>query len=519
MKIYSIRTTVIMCFILIGYNGLSQVKKDAFDNIRFIQSEYGKDIVYVKWFSVGKNPARQFYPFRYENEKPVPVKSINMVYTRQDTTFFVVQDTIKPSINEHGLLQYFITPYDTAGKPGNSSEIGLVTSAVGRWFTKTDAEVLNKEKGIKITWVIEDNKLFKYIELYRSTDYYKNYELLATVAPEISEYTDRKIKPDQVYYYLLKAMPVDGNKPVVSNIIFNAGINPMPPLPPYIKLVKALRNGAVLHIQVTDSEAGGVRVFRDDGKSPDLFVVSDLLRVPDSLVVVYYDTASRLSGRTTYTYGAKTESTSFIESPLSNKVYVRPLISTPPAAPLDFTAYEEEGTVRLFWENLAETDKGIAGYILQRRDESIKGTSFNDLNPDGRLYQLNYYTDSTVQPGKSYTYQVISVDVDDNLSKTGSVTGIVMHSNIPAEPFALRGYRSDEGNYLQWSQTIYEGIASVNLYRYQKGSKPELVVKLPADATEYTDAKAQEGKLYYYFVTTVNNTGLESKPSEEVTVQ
>lgn len=519
MKTYMSIAVTLLLMLTTGNIGIAQTNRLTSDKIRFIQSEYGKGLIYVKWYSAGRNPAKQFYPFRYENEKPVAVKSINMIYSKNDSTFYVVQDTIPPVVKDGSLIQYFIAPYDSAGKAGESSEIALVSQSGRGWFSKTKADALEKEKGIKVSWLFNDNKMLKHFELYRSTDFYNKYELISTLPADATEYSDRSIKPDLVYYYFLKGIPVDGNKPIPSNVIFSAGLNPNAPIPPYIKLVKAVKNGAELHIQVADKEAGGVRVFRDDGKSPELYVISDLLRIPDSMVVVYFDTTSGLSGRNTYTYAAKTESTSFVESPLSEKVYIRPLISKPPREPFELTAYEEDGQVRLFWENMQDNDPGIAGYILKRKELNSKTDSFTELNRVGKLLTLNYFTDTTAQPGIAYAYQVNSVDIDGNISKGGSIASVSLQQDIPAQPFALRGYRSDEGIYLQWSQTIYEDIASVNLYRFQKSTKPELIIKLPADAIEYTDANTAEGKSYYYYVTTLNKQGVESKRSEEVVIE
>ncbi|MGE5316700.1 MAG: fibronectin type III domain-containing protein, partial [Chloroflexota bacterium] len=291
------------------------------------------------------------------------------------------------------------------------------------------------------------------------------------------------------------------------------------PLPPYIKFSKAVKNGAELHIMATDKEAGGVRVYRNDGKSAELYAVSDLLRIPDSLVVVYFDTTSALSGRTTYIYAVKTESTSFVESPLSEKVYIRPLITKPPREPYELTAYEEDGHVRLFWENMQDNDLAIAGYTLKRKDLNSKTASFIEMNEGGKLLNLNYYTDSTAKPGTAYAYQVNSVDIDGNISKGGSIASVSLQQEIPAQPFALRAYRSDEGIYLQWSRTLYPDIQSVNLYRYEKGTKPVLLMKLPSDAVEYTDATAPQGKMHFYYVTTMNKNGMESVPSEEIAVE
>lgn len=504
-------------------SGFSQSKSPvAFDEVKFQESEYNRQMTYIKWYSKGRNPAPLFLSLRYENEKPVQVKGIQMIYQKHDTTFYVMQDTMAPVLKDKEMLQYFMTPHDTAGNAGKSSAIVLISKGGSRWFTKTAANKLEKEKGIKVGWKFSNTSVVKFFEIYRSIDFNKDYKLVTALSPTDTVYLDYGIQPDRVYYYQIHAIPVDGNQAIESNVIFGAGFNPQPPLPPFIKSVKGVKNGTVLHIQVTDTEAGGVRVYRDDGKVPKLKLVSDLLRVPDSLIVVFYDTASALSGRKTYTYAAKTESTSFIESALSNKVYVRPVIAFAPRNPEELTAYEEDGAIQLYWENMEARDLGIAGYKVSRKEESPvkdKVAQFIDLTPSNAIWKLNHFTDTTASPGRTYTYQVMSVDIDGNISKTGTLATVSLQANYPIAPFAVTGYSTDEGINLSWSQTLYADIAAVNLYRYQRGSKAVLVAKLPADATEYLDKETVAGSLNFYYLTTTNKAGIESKPSEEAGVR
>jgi fibronectin type 3 domain-containing protein len=487
--------------------------------IKFFESEWGDQHRYLKWYSTGKYPAKEFYAFRYDLDKPVGVKGIQMAYLKRDTTFYVLQDTARLIQKESEILQYFITPHDTTGKPGESSEIALVAPKGKRWFTKTNADQLVKEKGIKIKWEFGDISLIKFFELYRSTDYYKDYQLLASVSKNDTEFNDTKISPDIVYYYKILAVPVDRNTPVASNIIFAAGFNPNKPLPPFIRQIQAIKDGVVLNIQVSDAEAGGIRIYRDNGLTPELYVISDLIKIPDSMIVVFYDTASGINGRYTYTYSAKTENTSFVESEFSEKAYVRPRLGTPPNAPSEVSLYEEDRIARLFWENMQLKDNTVAGYSIKRKDETAKESHYITIVGEIMPYELNYYNDTTVMAGKTYSYLINSIDVDGNISRSGSVSSIKMQADLPADPFALRGYRSNEGIILEWSKTIYPGIKAVNLYRYERGENPTLIIALPSDSTDFTDANVAAGKIYYYFVTTSNKDGLESKASDEVAVQ
>lgn len=508
--------TICLAFFLVSVFCTAQTSEMLFDKPVFYESEMTPEMVYAKWFSVGQKPAWDFHALRFEEKKVVQVFGYKLKYLVNDTTFYVIQDTLPPIIPSGEMLQYFITPFDSIGNAGESSEIGLISeyrSEVTR-FTSTKAKKLETESGIILGWKLNNIYDFKFINIHRSAFPDKDFQLLSTVSSNEISFADRETLADVVYYYQLEAVPVSDNKSIVSNVVFSASFNPQPPVSPYIISVNPVKGGAILTIQVTDNEVSGLRVYRDDGLIPTMVLVSDLIPKVDTSVIVFYDTLSALSGRRTYTYAAKTESSSFIESDFSNKVYVRPFISSPPDFPKTIEAFEEIGLVKLFWEDVEARDIGVAGYLISRKDESSNKNVFTSLLPENFLLDVNNYTDSTALPGKVYSYMVRTVDIDRNVSLAGAVATVSLQADVPIAPFALLAFPTEEGILLEWSQAIYEGIASVNLYRYQSGDQAQLLVKLPWDAYMHIDETAVRGNRYFYYLTTTNKAGLESEPSE-----
>jgi fibronectin type 3 domain-containing protein len=545
MKKYTIIAVTLLN--LISSLCTAQSKPVEYDEIKFLESEFSDQMVYVKWYSSGKSPAPSFATINYLGGNPVEVSTIKLMYSYHDTTFYVMQDTITARKSIESLqfpLQYFLIPHDTALTAGKPSEVALVSRKGNRWFTAVDAEKLDKQKGIKLTWAFTDPGMVKSFQILRSTSFDRNFEIIATIAPEKKEYDDFLIKPDVVYYYQIFALLVDGNRPIVSNTVFSAGFNPQAPLAPVILSALPVRGGAVIKVKAIDSETAGIRIYRNDGMASKMDVISDLMKVPDSMTVIYYDTSRVLSGRKNYTYGAKAESSSFVESSLSTTVYVRPLIKEAPSSPLSFKVYSEDGKVRLFWDNMEETDPGIAGYQILRKEENLAGSDqpagssvnpgtsglkgqnsasqkserYTLLHPENAILKVNYFTDSTVLAGKAYTFMIKAVDIDGNISPDGSIATVIIPERKPIEPFGLSGFMSDQGVYLNWGQAIYPEIASVNLYRYQRGKTPVLVKSFTPEVLEYLDAEVKSG-LNFYYLTTVNKAGAESDRSEEVGVE
>lgn len=510
--------TICLAFFLVSVFCTAQTSEILFDKPFFYESEMTPEMVYAKWFSVGQKPAWDFLALGFEEKKVVQVFGYKLKYLVNDTTYYVIQDTLPPSNPSNEILQYFITPIDSNGNAGESSEIALISgfrSEMTR-FTSTKANKLETESGIILNWKLNNSNDFKFINIHRSAFPSKNFELISTVSNTEISFADRETAVDLVYYYQLEAVPVTNNKSIISNVIFSAAFNPQPPVAPYIISANPLRGGAALTIQVTDEEAAGLRIYRDDGLNPTMILISDLIPKTDTSLIVFYDTLSFLSGRRTYTYAAKTESTSFVESDFSNKVYVRPIISDPPDFPRTIEVFEEVGLVKLFWEDVEARDIGLAGYLILRTEETNKQNEFTSLLPENFMLYVNSYTDSTALPGKVYSYMVQTVDIDGNISPAGAVATIALQADVPVAPFGLIALQTENGIRLEWSQSIYDGIASVNLYRYQSGFEAQLVSKLSWDAYEYLDETAVRGNRYFYYLTTSNKSGLESEPSDEV---
>ena len=505
----------IMCLSSYG-----QTTAPRFDALKFYESEKTPEMVYIKWFSTGTNPAPDFMPVQYQDKQAVKVRSIKMRYPKNDTIFYVLQDTLMFTLPGEEYLQYFIAAIDTSGKAHNTS--GIVKVPVNRpgnlWFTMTEAKKSKEEKSIMLQWKMNSITDIKMFEIYRSLSLDKDFKLLVTLPVDQQTFTDKQTTPDVMYYYQLFAISNSGNQPIRSNVIFSASYNPIPPIPPYIEMATGINGGVSLQILVTDAEAAGVRIYRDNGITPELSMVSDLIPLtPDAPFVMWFDTLSALSGRRTYTYAAKTESTSFVESELSNKEYARPLLTVPPESPASLTAYEEDRVVKLFWTNLKEDDIVIAGYQLWRKTEG-SASVYSELEPNGQPIELNYFTDTTVIAGQTYTYKVNTVDIDGNVSLAGTITTVSLQENKPIAPFALVAFSIDEGIQLEWGQTIYDGLKSQVLYRRSGGEKPLAIITLPPDTLEFLDQDVETGKQYFYSLTTKNNMDIESEPSDEIEI-
>jgi fibronectin type 3 domain-containing protein len=515
------RVAALLALLILAFTAAGQNKADQVcDPVTFVQSDVNGKLIYLKWRSEGKNPARSFTAFRFEQAKPVAVNGPKQIYHVKDTTWFVFQDTAAPAIPAGGNLQYFMLPSDTAGKAGYASAVVLLTGDDYKQahFTKTSARQADKLFAIILSWRFTDPVHTRSIGVYRSTDPLKDFVLLSSVGGGDTTFTDIQIIPDKVYYYKLLAQSENGAKVRQSNVFFSAGFNPQKPVPPMIRSAIGIRGGVKLTIQVTDPEAAGFRVYRNDGDQEILSPVSDLVNLTDTTLAVYVDSGANLSGRKAYTYAVRTESTSFVLSDLSASINVRPLLQFPPENPVSFQVYEENGLVKLFWQMPDPSDDIIAGYILMRKafpSGGAKDGSWVTLAGADVPLAVNGWTDTTALPGITYEYSVQSVDIDGNVSTGKTIGTVSLQPDRPIPPSGLQVFSTPEGIVLEWSEVILKEILFFKIYRYQPGGEPEQLKIVGKTTTTYTDPTAVAGKQYFYYLTTIDKQEQESAPSQE----
>ena len=489
-----------------------------FDSIELVNLELNKQLLSLKWKTVGKKPASAFRVYCFEKEKPKMMSGKTIVYTKKDTTYYLYKDSSPETLGMKDLM-CFLVPLDAYENQGKSSGGVQISSEFNQvFFRKTVAVKESKMLGITLSWNISNSTPARKIEVYRSLDPDKNFKIVTTLSPSDTSFTDPNVIPDKIHYYYLQACGVYDFQKVRSNTFFDYGMDPRPPVTPAIYKAIGIKNGVELIVQLNDVYLSGIRVYRSNGLTDSLEAIGDIVR-NDSNSVVFHDTSSLLNGCYYYRYAVKSENTSHQLSSLSNIVSVRPLKPTYPETPIGFKAYMDDKKVKLFWDNGGASKNLLRGYKLVRREETGKN---NDTKPYQNLYQgesvlfSNYYTDSTIEAGKTYSYNLQAVDIYDGISKNSATLTIGIPVETPIPPTNMKAINTPEGIVLEWGPAIFENLDMYKIYRYQRGNEPEVIKLVGKNVITYTDASAQKDQLYFYYLTSVDKNNQESVPCQEV---
>ncbi len=157
--------------------------------------------------------------------------------------------------------------------------------------------------------------------------------------------------------------------------------------------------------------------------------------------------------------------------------------------------------------NPAEDNVGVRGYQVLRDGVLVTTTPYP------------VYTDTGLQPGGTYSYEVIALDGSGNLAPV-SIPGVGqtlsdVDTQAPPTPTLLAQLEGSSVRVvLRWSQSEIQDVVSFNVYRGQPGETVELLIR--TTSTDVTDPSVTGGTTYCYRVQAVDGSGNVSGLSEQL---
>lgn len=156
--------------------------------------------------------------------------------------------------------------------------------------------------------------------------------------------------------------------------------------------------------------AAGFNVYRRSAEVRSYLV--PLQTLPEGSVQAYDGTAT-YGSRYIYTVTAVGSRGPLVESRIASEVEVDYQDRFPPPAPTRLVALAEDGRIRLLWQAVEAPD--LAGYQVYRR---IAGQEEAELLNDETTLETEY-VDGDVIAGRSYAYEIRSIDLLGNQSAAG----------------------------------------------------------------------------------------------------
>lgn len=483
-----------------------------FDPIFIDDKNVNKSLIYLKWGSEGNNPAPYFKVQYYEDSILKPGKGSMAQYVIGNQKYFIYQDSIN---NLKQNRQYFLNPMDQYGNLSYATDIEWVTktSTEKTFFQYTKAFSDPKALGIILNWKFLNAKQITGFKIYKSDAFDgKVYDLIATIPSSDTSYSDLNIIPDKMYYYYLETINAQNEVSQKSNIFFTVGYDPLKPIYPSIIEGTDHLKGVSITIKTSEKNLAGVKIYRNNGFTNQLFPITDILTVSNN-ELHYIDTSDALSGERSYLYAATCISTSSVESDFSDTIAIHPKMKTKPNSPSRFTAYEENMNVHLVWEDMLPININTKSYLISRRD--LPNGKFVTIVPEDTIIKVPFWTDNSPEPGKSYEYAVQTVDEFGGVSESMTLCSIKLKEiQLPIPPKVWITQNNGVVS-IHWSECTMNEPLKLNIYRYQRGGKPQLIKSCIPNDQKLEDLNVKKGNLYFYYSTFSDEKKNESAPSQE----
>jgi fibronectin type 3 domain-containing protein len=208
-------------------------------------------------------------------------------------------------------------------------------------------------------------------------------------------------------------------------------------------------------------------------------------------------------------------------SPLSGPAPLLAEDTEPPGAVLKLSATvnEEARIVKLTWQGPRDAD--LSGYHVYSGPDAAKLMRITaaPLPPEKRTrFSDSGYEERGLEPGRSLVYGVSAVDTSYNESPREVIEVQIPDNVAPGAPAGFAARPTREGAVrLTWQPVLCFDLAGYRVYR-SAARKFTPVAELEPELSQWLDSAAERGREYRYYLTAVDASGNESKPSATQTI-
>ncbi len=279
-----------------------------------------------------------------------------------------------------------------------------------------------------------------------------------------------------------------------------------------LQIVELTKHGVIVDMNaiafewksIKDTKVKGVYVYK---RSPDSQAkeATYYATVENRFATHYLDTDIEPDSR--YTYYFKTYSDE-AESLKSKKVIVN---SLPVLASVTWISSitNMPRSAKILWR--PHSNQKVKAYVIQR--SALEDSFWSDIaTVKGRLNAE--YIDTKLKDKHTYKYR-IKVVTFDGITSTPSQSVKITTKALPKEITNIKVSRNlPKQIKLEWEKATIKDFSHYNIYRSEKvESGYELIAKVTSNS--FVNVVEEDGKQYFFRVSTVDQDGLESKHGEQ----
>ncbi len=273
-----------------------------------------------------------------------------------------------------------------------------------------------------------------------------------------------------------------------------------------IKSISAIDSIALEWKSITDSGVEGYHIYRSNMQF-DGTKFKRIATLKNKYITHYLDTD--LEPNSKYSYTISMVNTHGIESAPSEAV----IISTLPnfdSVSLIQSISNLPRQIKILWR--PHTNPAVSKYIIEKT--SPVTSEWDELAEIKNRYNIEYI-DENLGDNETYSYRIKSVTFDDIVSNSSAITTATTKP-LPNQIDSFTCTRDLPRNIqITWGKSSTEDVVYYNIYRSSTvdGSFTK-IAQAPASHNRFDNHIAQDGKIYFYKITTTDKDSLESKIEE-----